>query len=645
MSSLKIKINRGSHRAPAPVVAISTLCLGRLSPCSLRGNAVFHQSIMTAHPSLWIALAALTLGLSGCGKPAAKVNPGHPLPASHRVSKCQPGQPGGRFVLALTAAPKTFNPLFAFDAASDNVTRLLNASLVHMDWATQEPAPGLAESWTVGADSKTWTLKLRQGVRWSDGIPLTAADVVFTWNEIMYDRDFNPISFGLFQSGGKRFEVSALDEFTVRVVTPEIFAPFLEFFGTVPVLPKHALEQAVKTRRFPTAYGLNTPPERIVGCGPYRVKQVEPGKSVLLERNPDYWVADAQGRRLPYLDEVLMVSGGGPGSDTLLFLNGKNDACDIVRFELHDSFQKASADGRVKLLDLGVGTERDFLWFNQNTGTNAAGQPLVNPARLKWFRDKKFRQAVSCAIDRDRIAREVYAGHALPIHSFCSTENQKWNAPDVPRYGYDLNRARALLAEAGLADRNSDGVLEDAAGTPAEISFFVNAGNPGREKAALLIRDDLGKVGIKLVFQAIEFRTLIEKINRTFDYECALMGLGGGGSDPASQINVLRSTEELHQWFPRQQTPSTEWEARVDALMDAQMRTLDFSQRKKGFDEVQVILAEQLPMIYTVSPLACAAIRADVGNVRPSVLTSYRATWNLEELYFTRPAATTTPAR
>jgi len=124
------------------------------------------------------------------------------------------------------------------------------------------------------------------------------------------------------------------------------------------------------------------------------------------------------------------------------------------------------------------------------------------------------------------------------------------------------------------------------------------------------------------------------KINLTFDYEAALMGLGGGGGDPASQINVLRSSEELHQWFPFQKTPATEWEARIDALMDAQMRTLDFAQRKKDFDEVQVILAEQLPMIYTISPLAHSAIRTGVGNLRPCVLSPYRLTWNLDELYF-----------
>src|SRR5205085_1868597 len=95
-----------------------------------------------------------------------------------------------------------------------------------------------------------------------------------------------------------------------------------------------------------------------------------------------------------------------PGAETKLFLKGKTDVYENVRPENFEQFKRGAAGGRFQLVELGAGTERDFLWFNQNTGVNALGQPLVNPTRLKWFRNKKFRQAVSCAIDRERIARE-----------------------------------------------------------------------------------------------------------------------------------------------------------------------------------------------------------------------------------------------
>ena len=593
---------------------------------------------MTTHSICRIALLGAALALAGCGK-ATPVKPSvpHPLPPSPLVAKGAPGRHGGRFVIAATASPKTFNPLFAFDSASDSIVRLLFGSLVNMDWTTQQPGPGLAESWSVAVDQKTWTFKLRPGVRWSDGEPLTADDVVFTWNDIMYNPEFNHATFDLFRIGGKAFAVSKVDDFTVKVVTPEVFAPFVEFFGGVPILPKHVLADAVSAKVFPMAYGVNSKPNRIIGCGPYRLKDFRLGQFTLLERNPEYWVADRQGDRLPCIDEVMFNVHGGPGTEGGFFLNGQSDVADSVRPQLYALYKQTSAGGAFHLFDLGVGPERDFLWFNQNTGTNAMGKPIVNPVKLKWFRSQKFRQAISCAIDRDRIAREVYEGRAQAASGFISTENQKWYNPNIPRYGFDLARARTLLAELGIRDRNGDGLMEDADGNPIEVQFYSNAGNPLRERAAVLIQEDLKKLGVRLIYVSLPYQTLVEKINVTFDYECVLMGLGGGGSDPASQMNVLLSSEDLHQWFPFQKAPSTDWEARIDTLMEAQMRTLDFAQRKKCFDEVQVILAEELPMIYTVAPLDAAAIRPDIGNLRPAVLSPYHLTWNLEELYFKKP--------
>src|SRR5882724_1836782 len=219
--------------------------------------------MMTSAPTRAVLLA-LFFVLAGCGKenrhPLA-----HPLPPSPLVSKAEIGQPGGRFVQASPAGPKTFNPLLALDGGSDAVIRLLFSSLVHFDQTTQEAGPGLAESWSVAPDQKSWTFKLRQGVRWSDGQPLTADDVAFTWNELMYNPQFNRITYGMFQIGGKNFVVTNVDPVTVRVVTPEVYAPFLEFFGSVPILPRHVLEGSVKQRRCPLAYGVLTPPDRLVG--------------------------------------------------------------------------------------------------------------------------------------------------------------------------------------------------------------------------------------------------------------------------------------------------------------------------------------------------------------------------------------------
>jgi len=586
---------------------------------------------------LFLVLPAVLGFASGCGnKDSGPSRAGHALSAP-LVAQCDPGQPGGRLTLAIIGAPATFNPLLATDRASDELMRLIFAPLVQMDLVTQEPGPALAQSWTVEPDQKTWTFKLRPELRWSDGHPLTAADVVFTWNEVMYNPQMNQLTYDLFRVDGKPFSVTKVDAQTVRVVTPGVFAPLIEFFGGVPILPEHVLGPAVRERRFLSAYTLQTRPDKIVGAGPFRVKQYLPAKLVHLERNPEYWVVDKQNRRLPYFDEVLLVPTRDSAAAAFLFLGGK---CDVFEHDRPDEYARlkdAAAGGKTRLLEMGVGTERDFLWFNLNTNFNVAGRPAVDPTRLNWFRNKRFRQAVSCAIDRDRLVREVYGGRAQPIYAFIAGENQKWNNPDVPRFSYDLERARALLAEIGLKDRDADGVLEDAGGAKVGIIFHSNSGNPARERCAALIAEDLRKLGLKVDLQLVDFESLTKRINDTFDYECVLMGLGGGGVDPASQANVLKSAEPMHQWFPNQKTPASDWEARIDSLMEAQMRTLDFAERKKLFDEVQAILAEELPMIYTVSPFHFAAVRPDLANARPSVLTPYRVTWNVQELYFKKP--------
>src|SRR6185436_13877704 len=151
---------------------------------------------------------------------------------------------------------------------------------------------------------------------------------------------------------------------------------------------------------------------------------------------------------------------------------------------------------------------------------------------------------------------------------------------------------------------------------------------------AVFLQQDFKKLGVDLVFQPLNFNALVNKVNATYDYEVALLSLGSDGVDPASFLNVFVSGGFTHMWFPRQKVPSTTWEARIDELMAAQLKTLDFAERKKLFDEVQLILAEQQPMISIVAPTAYAALNSKISNARPTVTSSARVTWNLDELYF-----------
>ena len=583
-------------------------------------------SLSKTAPQL-LAAAALAF-LAGCGKPA-----GHALPEPPRIAACEPGKPGGRLVLATDGIPKTFNPLFANDSGSESVTRLLFSSLVHFDMVTQEPTPGLAEAWSVETDQKTWTFKLRKGLRWSDGQPLTADDVVFTWNDLIYNPEFSRFTREMLRVDGKAFTMTKVDDLTVRVVTPDVVAPFLQLVSSAPVLPKHLLARELRAKTFLNAYAINANPETIVGSGPFRLKDARAGKVVLLERNPEYYAVDKQGVRLPYLDEVQLNVAPDAGMAPFFFFQNQSDVCESIRPDVRTQFEAAFAKRGGHLIELGAGAECNYFWFNQNTNSDAAGKPFVNPVKLKWFRDKKFRQAVSCAINRTQMVQAVYGGLGAPVHTFIAADNRKWNNPDVPIFSYDPARARALLAEIGIQDRNGDGLLEDGEGHPIEFAILSNADNAARSKMAVMIQDDLNKLGFKAEYHAVTFQMIVAKMNTTFDYESAIVGLGGGGLDPFTQINIMMSSEPLHQWFPQQKSPATDWEARLDFLMNAQLHTLDFAARKKYFDEAQAIWAEQQPMIPVAAPNLAAALRTDLANVRLSAASPYRATWNLEELY------------
>jgi peptide/nickel transport system substrate-binding protein len=580
-----------------------------------------------------------------CGLVGCKKGPDSHSSATSRVTAdppliadCEPGKPGGRLVIATVGDPKTFNPIVENESTSQQVLRFLFVGLTGFDWRTQTALPSLAESWKVDSDGKSWTFKLRRNLRWSDGHPLTADDVVFTWNDIVYNTNIVNVIVDLFRIDGKDFKVSKVDDTTVRIVTPEVYAPFEEYVGSVLIMPKHILAEPVAKKQFESAYGINTPAEKLVCNGPFRLKDYKPGQHTILERNPNYFSVDKKGQPIPYLDTVVLSVVPNLDAMALRFLSGQSDVHELVRPDEIDRFKEESSRGKFQVYELGVGLERHFLWFNQNTNINTrTGKPYVDPRKLKWFRNTKFRQAIANAIDRPSIIKSVYAGRAkLPSSGFATEANQKWLNKNVPLIPYDPAKARALLAETGIQDRDGDGFLEDADGNVIEFVLNTNTGNSLREKVAVLLQEDLKRLGIRLTYQPIEFNALAAKIQSTYDYEAVLGGLGGGGVDPASSMNVLKSDGFTHWWFPRQTKPSTAWEARIDFLMNAQIKTINFEERKKYFDEVQEIMAREMPFVYTVAPLNYSAIRSDIHNLKPTVLSYYRLTWNAEELYFSK---------
>ncbi len=554
-----------------------------------------------------------------------------PIPAEADTALCKPGERGGRVILGALGDPKTFNPIVASETSSTDITSRMYVALVTRDNISQETMPSLAWKWEFSPDNLSITYYMRRGVLWSDGAPVTAYDMEFSYDAIYNPTVQNSLN-DIMRVNGEPFAYAAIDSFTFRVSVPEPFAPLLMWSGGVPILPRHILEPELDAERFDAAYGVGTPPEHIVTCGPYLLEKYQPGVKTVLRRNPNYWRIDRAGNRLPYIDRLIFVSLRSQETMTLNFQTGNLDMLDTVRPSDVPILERDAAKHGYKVVNLGASMNQNMFWFNLNPGEGPDGKPFVEPHKLKWFQDVRWRKAMAHAVDREGIIRTVFDGLAEPQHGPTTPTNIVWHNPNTVQYDYNLEKASAYLDDMGLVNRNRDGIRVDAQGRPAEFTMITNTGNDLRELIGNILKDDLAKIGVRMIFSPIEFNTLVVKIDNEYSYESCLLGLGGGDPDPSSGTHIWLSSGRMHQWNPNQKTPATEWEARIDRLMNLQMTTLDRDKRKEYFDEIQYIVSDQAPYIYLVTPQVFVAVSEKIENLTPTIL-SHRLLWNIEEAW------------
>ena len=548
-----------------------------------------------------------------------------------QISKEGIGQYGGRLVVGLRAEPKTLNPVTAEDGVSREVIDGLMADLVHINRVTQQSEPALAKSWKVSADGLNYTLKLRRGIRFSDGQPFDADDVVFSF-AVYTDEKIDSPQRDLLTIDGKPIRVTKLDQYTVRFTLARPYAAAERLFDSVAILPRHVLEKPYREGHFLEQWSLSAPAAQIAGLGPFRLKQYLPGQRMVLERNPYYWKADSAHRRLPYLDELVFVFAGNEDARLMQFEAGETDV--VNRLSAQNYSLLTRQGNGLQLDDLGPSTEYNFLLFNLN---DVAAKRLPDIERKQaWFRDLRFRQAVSAAVDRQGIVRLAYGGRGAPLWGNVSPGNKLWVDAEVPHPPRSLDSARQLLRTAGFS-WNAAGKLLDTSGQPVEFSIIVASSNPQRMQMATIVQDDLLRLGMQVSVVPLEFRALLGRVFQNYQYEATILGLGGGDADPNAEMNVWVSSGSTHLWHLGETLPATAWEAAIDRLMNQQMLTLNYKRRKRLYDQVQQIIAANLPMIFLATPDVLVAAKPVVGNFHPAVLEP-TTLWNVDQLYLRRGA-------
>lgn len=547
------------------------------------------------------------------------------------------GRPGGSLRYRISAPPRTLNYLLAADEPSLIVAfYLIGGRLVEFDHDTQSYVPGLAERWAPAGDDRTFEVTLRDGACFSDGAPVSAADVEFTFRALYDERTASPAFRDAMLIDGQPIEVAALDARRLRLVFPRPVATPEGYFSNLAVLPRAHLQEAFDSGRFRESYGIDADPATIVTAGPFAVKSAAPGERVQLRRNPHYWKKDPAGNALPYLEELSVEVVADANLALVLLRGGEIDLYDRLR--PGDYAALRNEQGAVRAEDLGPGLYTDHMWFNLNTANGAANAVANGKAayRRAIFADVRFRRAVSLAIDRDSLANITLRGLATPLGSFVSPGNRFWVAADLPPIRRNQEQAEAMLREMGCVWQGEEPSRQLLCnGARVEFTLLVPVESPPRVEMAAAIQSDLARLGILMHIAPLEFGQLSRRLNDTFDYDAALFGISATEPDPSSYANFLLSGSPSHPWAPRQPRPATAWEARIDDLVAQVAGERNSERRRAAFREIQHILAEQLPVIPLAARHLTAAAQRRTGNYRPSALPPY-SLWNAEEL-FIRP--------
>ncbi len=525
---------------------------------------------------------------------------------------------GDRLVTAMISDPKTFNPILSVDGASSEALGDVFDGLLRMNPRTTLAEPMLASSWEHDDAGTTWTFHLRSDVTWHDGQPFTADDVAFTLQAI-FDPKVPNSSKHVLTVGGAPIRPEVVDAHTIRLHLAEPFAPLLNSIG-FGILPKHILGPALADGTFAQMWGIDTPPEKIVGTGPYRLVRYVPAQLVQLQRHPRYWMRDENGGELPRLAERTLLIVPDQNTMYLKFLDRQLHLYS-PRPEEVDDIRGRTEELEATLTKIGLDTGMLFVSFNRNPAHYV--KDGKSDPRLAWFTDPKFVQAIAHSADTKSMIQNTYFGYGQAATSSISPENKVFYNPNLTPYAYDLETARRLLDEGGYRDRDGDGVREDSEGHPLEFELSTNAGNQVRERLCSILKEDWTKIGIKVNYRPLDFATLVEKLSVNYDWDAMVMGFTGG-VEPHNGANLLRSSGNLHLWHPNQAKPATPWEAEIDEELARGARELDGERRRAHYWRIQEILHRELPMIQLVRQERFVAAKSYLVDFNPTVWGLYQ---------------------
>jgi len=542
---------------------------------------------------------------------------------------------GGNFTTSNIGEPKTFNPYNANDATSAELSEIMYDGLVQTHPSTGSVIPKLAKEIEILPDKKTYVIRLRHGIKWSDDVEITSKDVYFTYNTIIFNGFGEGSTKDIMTIDGELPKVEIIDKYTVKFTTPKPFAPFLRTLSAS-IVPEHIFKKATDKGReyFLTYQGIDTKPKDIVYSGAFKLSEYVPSQRLTFTRNPNYYMINKDLKKLPYLDKWIILIAGDMNNQTLKFESGDIDTLSVSG-NLVDRYRELQKHGDFDLYNMGSSTNTTFIAFNLNNRKNKDGKYYVNKVKQSWFQDKNFRKAIDWAIDRDDLVLNIFSGFASPLYSAEAINSLFVNEKIAKGHEKNIEYSKQLLNKSGFYYKNN--ILYDKHNNRVEFELLTNAGNTQREATGVSIKQDLEKIGIKVNFKPIEFNSLINKSLNSADYDTMIIALTSNILEPNSGANVWNPMGALHLFNKR--TPNDlkssdkilPFEEELAEIYKKGAIELDTNKRKQIYNRYQEIIAEENPLVYLYAPLNIIAIRKHFKNINPTRFGGL--TYNMAEIY------------
>ncbi|MBU0651039.1 ABC transporter substrate-binding protein, partial [bacterium] len=489
------------------------------------------------------------------------------------------------------------------DTTSSMLTSFVFDGLTRLDGQTLEIKPSLAESWTVDNSGKVWIINLKKDVYWSDGEKFTARDVLFTYNELIYNDKIPTSSRDVLTIDGKKIDVQQIDDYTVRFKLPAPFAPFLLELSH-PILPFHKLKDKLDNGVFTHSWGIDSNLLDVVGAGPYTFYKYFPGERIVLKKNPLH-------KPEAKIDYIAVSIIPDTNSELLRFMRGDLDIVGISPQDYNYAVLDKSYGKVYNVINVGESALSNFLAFNLNKNN-------LDEKKYSWFSNKKFRKAIAYAIDKKTIIDNVFYGLGERQDSSITKANLIFHNKDTVKYEYNLDKTKALLREIGFEQDSKDGYFRDFKGNIIEFNLFTNSESKERVDICNIISDDFKKAGLKVNVVVLQFGLLLNKLMSSYDWDMVCLGFGGT-LDPHAGKNVWESTGNLHLWNKGKDAVYSSWEKQIDQLFNSGAKELNSLKRKEIYDKWQYIASDELPLIYTVLPSTIYGINKRLKNVQPTV--------------------------